>query len=105
MLTADESAVVFAESMGCRLSKYWVTGERAGSIAELVTELPGYPDNIAIGSDGRIWIALVSERDRLSEWLSPRAPIVRKLLWHWAMSTCRSNESGPFGEVALAIIG
>jgi sugar lactone lactonase YvrE len=71
MLTADESAVVFAESMGCRLSKYWVTGERAGSIAELVTELPGYPDNIAIGSDGRIWIALVSERDRLSEWLSP----------------------------------
>jgi sugar lactone lactonase YvrE len=54
MLTADESAVVFAESMGCRLSKYWVTGERAGSIAELVTELPGYPDNIAIGSDGRI---------------------------------------------------
>ncbi|QUR69770.1 SMP-30/gluconolactonase/LRE family protein [Mycobacterium spongiae] len=81
MLTDDESAVVFAESMSARLSKYWLTGDRAGSITELVTELPGYPDNIALGSDGRVWAALVSERNRLSEWLSPRAPTLRKLLW------------------------
>ena len=80
-LTADESAVVFAESMGCRLSKYWLTGQRAGSITALVTELPGYPDNISTGSDGRIWVALASERNRVSEWLLPRTPIARKLLW------------------------
>ncbi|WP_421843398.1 SMP-30/gluconolactonase/LRE family protein [Mycobacterium sp.] len=81
MLTADESALVFAESAGCRLSKYWLTGSRTGSITELATELPGYPDNIAIGKDGRVWVALVSERNRASEWLSPRAPILRRLLW------------------------
>ena len=80
-LTADESAVVFAETTGCRVSKYWLTGERAGSISSLVTELPGYPDNIATGRDGRIWVAMASDRNRLSEWFSPRAPILRKLLW------------------------
>jgi streptogramin lyase len=80
-LTADESALVFAESAGCRLSKYWLTGERAGTITPLVTALPGYPDNISTGLDGRIWVALVSDRNRLNEWLGPRAPIIRSLMW------------------------
>lgn len=80
-LTADESAVVFAETTGCRLSKYWLTGDHAGSVTPLVTHLPGYPDNISTGRDGRIWVAMVSARNRLSEWLIPRAPIIRKLLW------------------------
>ncbi len=80
-LTADESALVFAETTACRLSKYWLTGSQAGSITPLVTELPGYPDNISTGLDGRIWVALVSDRNRLSERLSPRAPIIRTLMW------------------------
>jgi sugar lactone lactonase YvrE len=80
-LTADESALVFAETTGCRLSKYWLTGSRAGSTTPLATDLPGYPDNIATGRDGRIWVAMVSERNRLNEWLGPRAPLVRSLLW------------------------
>jgi Strictosidine synthase len=80
-LTADESALVFAETTGCRLSKYWLTGSRAGSITAVVTDLPGYPDNIATGRDGRIWVAMVSERNRLGEWLGPRAPGIRSLLW------------------------
>lgn len=81
-LTADQSAVVFAETTGCRVSKYWLTGEQAGSITTLATDLPGYPDNISTGSDGRIWVAMASDRNLLSEWFSPRAPILRKLLWH-----------------------
>lgn len=80
-LTADESAVVFAESTGRRLSKYWLTGPRAGSITALVEELPGHPDNISTGSDGRIWVAMVSDRNALVDWLSPRAPVLRRLLW------------------------
>jgi sugar lactone lactonase YvrE len=80
-LTTDESAVVFAETTSCRLSKYWLTGSRAGSITPLVTDLPGYPDNISTGLDGRIWVAMVSDRNRLNEWLGPRAPAIRSLLW------------------------
>ncbi len=80
-LTADESAVVFAESTGRRLSKYWLTGPHRGSITALVTELPGHPDNISTGLDGRIWVAMVSDRNALSDWLSPRAPVLRRMLW------------------------
>ncbi|MBV9322095.1 MAG: SMP-30/gluconolactonase/LRE family protein [Mycobacterium sp.] len=80
-LTADESAVVFAETTGCRLSKYWLTGAQAGSVTTLVSHLPGYPDNISTGRGGRIWVAMVSDRNPVGEWLSPRAPVIRKLLW------------------------
>jgi sugar lactone lactonase YvrE len=80
-LTADESALVFAETTACRVSKYWLTGESAGSITPLVIDLPGYPDNISTGRDGRIWVALVSDRNPLNEWLGPRAPIIRSLMW------------------------
>ena len=80
-LTADESAVVFAETTACRVSKYWLTGAAAGSRTPLVTDLPGYPDNISTGRNGQIWVAMVSERNRLSEWLAPRAPVLRSLLW------------------------
>jgi sugar lactone lactonase YvrE len=80
-LTADESALVFAETTACRLSTYWLTGSQAGSITPLAIELPGYPDNISTGRDGRIWVAMVSDRNRLSEWLAPRAPVIRSLLW------------------------
>ncbi len=80
-LTSDESAVVFAETTGCRLSKYWLTGPQAGTITPFVSHLPAYPDNISTGPDGRIWVAIVSYRNRLTEWLTPRAPVIRRLLW------------------------
>jgi hypothetical protein len=80
-LTADESAVVFAETMGRRLLKYWLTGPHAGSVTPLVSHLPGYPDNLSTGADGRIWTAMVSTINAAAERLAPRAPIIRKLLW------------------------
>ena len=80
-LTTDESALVFAETTGCRVSKYWLTGRYAGSITPMITDLPGYPDNLSTGDDGRIWVALISERNTLAEWLTPRAPIIRTAVW------------------------
>lgn len=80
-LTADESAVVFAETTGARVSKFWLTGPRVGTVTPLTEALPGYPDNISTGPDGRIWVAMVSDRNAFTEWLVPKAPAVRKLLW------------------------
>jgi sugar lactone lactonase YvrE len=80
-LTADESAVVFAETTGARVSKFWLTGTEAGTVTPLAESLPGYPDNISTGPDGRIWVAMVSERNGFTEWLAPRSPGLRKLLW------------------------
>ncbi|MGE2718126.1 SMP-30/gluconolactonase/LRE family protein [Mycolicibacterium celeriflavum] len=79
--TADGSALVFAETMGRRLSKFWLTGERAGSVTPLRENLPGHPDNLSTGADGRIWCAMVSPLNAAAEWLAPRWPALRKLLW------------------------
>lgn len=80
-VTADESALVFAETQGRRLSKYWLTGPQAGTVTPLAVNLPGMPDNISTAPDGRIWVAMVSAVNTAADWLAPRAPILRKLLW------------------------
>ncbi len=80
-LTADESALVFAETQARRLSKYWLTGPQAGAVTPLAVHLPGMPDNISTGADGRIWVAMVTEVNTALERLLPRAPILRKLAW------------------------
>jgi hypothetical protein len=50
-------------------------------VTPLADELPGYPDNISTGPDGRIWVAMVSDRNAIVERLATKAPILRKLLW------------------------
>ncbi|MGH3633167.1 SMP-30/gluconolactonase/LRE family protein [Mycobacterium sp.] len=80
--TADESALVFAETQARRLSKYWLTGPQAGSVTPLAVHLPGMPDNLSTGADGRIWTAMVTQVNAALERLLPRAPILRKLAWH-----------------------
>ena len=79
--TADESALVFAETMGRRLSKYWLTGPQAGTVTPLAAHLPGMPDNISTGSDNRIWVAMVTPVNKAAEGLMLRAPWIRKVIW------------------------
>lgn len=80
-VTADGSALVFAETVGRRVSKYWLTGPRAGTVTPLAVHLPGMPDNISTGADGRIWVALVTAANRTAEALMPKAPWIRKAIW------------------------
>jgi sugar lactone lactonase YvrE len=64
-LAADGSYVAVAETGTCRLHRVWLTGARAGRSEVFVDGLSGYPDNIARGSDGLIWVALASPRTAL----------------------------------------
>ena len=70
--TVDCSALVFAETQARRLSKYWLSGPQAGSVTPLAVHLPGMPDNLSTGADGRIWTAMVSEANAALEWMFPR---------------------------------
>lgn len=77
-LAPDESFVVVAETRGRTLVRHWLAGDRAGTRDLLVSDLPGYPDNIARGSDGLIWVSIASPTDPVVERLG-RAPLfVRK---------------------------
>jgi sugar lactone lactonase YvrE len=66
-LNTGEDFVVVAECAGRTLVRYWIKGERAGQRDYLVDDLPGYPDNIARGSDGLIWTTIATPRDPLVE--------------------------------------
>ncbi|MCW2783566.1 MAG: Strictosidine synthase [Marmoricola sp.] len=66
-LAADESFVAVAETGARTVVRLWLTGERAGQRDFLCTDLPGYPDNIARGSDGLIWVSIASPLDPLVE--------------------------------------
>lgn len=80
-LSTDESFVAVAESAGRTVVRLWLTGPRAGEVDHIATELPGYPDNIARGSDGLIWVTIGSPRSALVERLM-RAPMpVRRAAW------------------------
>ncbi|WP_153348103.1 SMP-30/gluconolactonase/LRE family protein [Nocardia aurantia] len=81
VLAPDGSCVVVAETAGYRLSRYRLTGPEAGRHDVLVDNLPGFPDNLGLGSDGSIWAALVSPRNPLLDSLLPRPGWVRQLLW------------------------
>jgi sugar lactone lactonase YvrE len=73
-LAADESYVAVAETAARTVVRLWLTGDRAGQRDLLCQDLPGYPDNIARGSDGLIWVSIGSPRDPLVEMLQ-RGPL------------------------------
>lgn len=78
-LAADESFVAVAETGARTVVRRWLTGDRAGRRDYLAQDLPGYPDNIARGSDGLIWVTIASPLDPVVARLQ-RAPMaVRRL--------------------------
>lgn len=80
-LAPDESYVVVAQTGSYRLDKVWLTGPRAGADEVLVSNLPGFPDNISMGTDGLIWVALASPRNRLLDRAHRVNPLLRKGIW------------------------
>jgi len=80
-LAPDESFLVFAETGTYSLDRLWLTGPRQGVREAFVPSLPGFPDNLALGSDGLFWVALPAVRNRLLDLLAPRHPLLRRLAW------------------------
>ena len=79
-LSTDASYVAVAETGARTVVRWWLTGPKAGTRDFLVTDLPGYPDNIARGSDGLIWVSIASPVDPLVERIQ-RGPLpLRKLV-------------------------
>jgi len=80
-LSADESFVAVAESGGRSVVRRWLTGPRAGEEDHLAEDLPGYPDNIARGTDGLVWVTIASPRSAVLERLMGSPRPVRRTAW------------------------
>ncbi|UVW34679.1 SMP-30/gluconolactonase/LRE family protein [SAR92 clade bacterium H455] len=75
----DSSFVLVTETGSYRLHKYWLKGDRAGTSEVLIDNLPGFPDNIVRGRDGRFWVGLVSPRSQQLDDISA-SPFLRKIV-------------------------
>jgi ribose transport system permease protein len=76
-IAADQKSFYFAESWGCRLSRYWFDGPKKGTLQVVIDDLPGYPDNINIASDGHYWFTLMGMRTPSLD-LALRMPAFRR---------------------------
>ncbi|MBT2420248.1 strictosidine synthase family protein [Streptomyces sp. ISL-22] len=77
--SADGSFLVVAETSAYRLTRYWLTGPRAGQSEPFAENLPGMPDNLWRGTpDGPIWVALAGPRVPPLDLLHRAAPAVRR---------------------------
>ena len=58
----DGQSILFAETFNCAIKRYWFDGPKKGKVESVIDNLPGFPDNINIASDGNYWLALVGMR-------------------------------------------
>jgi sugar lactone lactonase YvrE len=78
-LSQNEDFLLVNETYRFRITRYWLTGDRAGKSEPFVENLPGYPDNINRAPDGTFWLALFTVRNPTGDWLSPR-PFTKSVL-------------------------
>lgn len=76
-LSTDQSRLFVAETASYRLLSIGLPDGEPTEIAGL----PGFPDNIATGSDGLIWVAIGSPRDAVLDFLLDKPPVLRRIAW------------------------
>jgi ribose transport system permease protein len=61
-VASDKQSILFAETFGCSIKRFYFDGPKKGAVETVMDNLPGYPDNINLASDGNYWLALVGMR-------------------------------------------
>ena len=81
-LTQDESALFVAETGAYRLRRIdLATDGGQPSALNVEPALPGFPDNLSTGPDGRIWVAIASPRNPLIDFMANKPGVLRKAAW------------------------
>ena len=78
-ISADDRFLLIAETGTYRILRHWLLGPDAGTTEVIIDNLPGFPDNINNGEDGRFWVGLVAPRDSKLDGLSDK-PFLRKVV-------------------------
>jgi len=75
----DQASVLVNETGSYRVLRYWIDGPRQGQSEPVIEALPGFPDNLSTGMNGRYWVALIAPRNDLLDSLADK-PFVRKII-------------------------
>lgn len=78
-LAQDESFVIVNETYRYRITRYWLTGPKAGSTDVFVDGLPGFPDGVSASGRGTFWVAMFTLRNPAGDFLAPR-PLLKKMV-------------------------
>ena len=91
-LSADEKTLFVSETYAYAIQKIDLD---TGTVSPFLSNLPGFPDNITKGQDGRFWVGFNGERSATLDAISDR-PFLRKLVWLYNKLTA-ANESAAIG--------
>jgi sugar lactone lactonase YvrE len=78
-ISSDERFLLIAETGSYRILRHWLRGPDAGTTEVIIDNLPGFPDNVNSGEEGRFWVGLVAPRDAKLDGLSDQ-PFLRKVV-------------------------
>lgn len=78
-IAGDQQTLFVNETGNYRILRHWLAGPNEGTTDVVIDNLPGFPDNINNGLNGRLWIGLVFPRNPMIDELSGR-PWARKMI-------------------------
>ena len=78
-MSEDQRFLAINETGSYRVLRYWLAGADVGHTEVIIDNLPGFPDNINNGLNGRFWVGLVAPRNPLLDDISGK-PWLRKLV-------------------------
>jgi len=78
-LAPNNDFLLVVETGEYRVIKVWLQGALEGQVQEVISNLPGFPDNIHRGLQGRYWLGLTSPRSSIVDKLANK-PFLRKVV-------------------------
>ncbi|MEU7527163.1 SMP-30/gluconolactonase/LRE family protein [Saccharothrix sp. NPDC042600] len=78
-LVLTPTHLLYAETGRYRISRHWLATGRTDTFAD---NLPGFPDNMSLGGDGLLWVAIAAPRNALLDKLLPLPGFLRVLVWN-----------------------
>lgn len=79
-ISPDQSFVLVAETGMYRILRVWLTGEKQGKSEVMIDNLPAFPDGLSSNGKDKFWVALVTPRQPMFDWMLPR-PFLRKVVY------------------------
>jgi ribose transport system permease protein len=73
----DGNSMLIASTGLYRIDRLWISGPKQGQMEPVMTNLPGFPDNVNRSSDGNYWMSFVAMRTPVAD-LFIRHPNVRR---------------------------
>ena len=88
--------IIVAETGEYRVWKHWLAGPKTGKSEVIIDNLPGFPDNVHIGQNGRYWVGLTTPRVDILDTLAGK-PFWRSVIQR--LPEAMRPQISPYGMV------